>query len=348
MTNGGIVTTWTGYCITQESAAYYDISGTLAATGTVDIDVPAGENMVVGNSWTAPIDLGTFTTTDFENMDANVYFFNTGIDKEGTGTVSENATGETRWAAGTYVTVPVLSAEYTGEDDHIPSLQGFFVKNTSGSAGTLHLDYDKHVRGSSRAGRLSGPLHAPRRYRTEAEEPIVLKIKVSGEKYDDKLLLLEREDFTTGFDNGWDGDKWDGNGSALYIYTPDSAGTENSVSAVPELEGTVIGFRAGAEDDAYTLSFEYLNSSEPLYLYDTQYKTYTRMATGVTYRFFTSDKDKHERFVIVRKAQEVATGVGEVPSDDVQGTKAKKLLIEDKMYILLNGALYDATGKVVK
>ncbi len=347
--NGGIVTTWTGYCITQESAGtYYDISGTLAATGTVDIDVPAGQNMVVGNSWTAPIDISKFATTDFENLEANVYFFNTGIDKEGAGTVSENATGETRWTAGTYVTVPVLSAEYTGEDDHIPSLQGFFVKNTGGSAGTLHLDYDKHVRGSSRAGRLSGPLHAPvRRAVASTNEPAVLKIKVSGENYDDKLLLLEREDFTEGFDNGWDGDKWDGNESALYIYTTDNNGTENSVSAIPELEGTVIGFRAG-EDDAYTLNFEYLNSDEPLYLYDVENNTYTQIMTGMTYRFFTTDNEKHARFIITRtNGQEVATGVEPV-SGSLDRSKAKKLLIEDKMFIMVNGMLYDATGKVVK
>ena len=346
--NGGPMTAWTGYCITQEEPTYHQMSGTLTATGTVDINVPADANMVVGNSWTAPIDLGTFTTTDFENMDANVYFFNTGIDKEGTGTVSENATGETRWAAGTYVTVPVLSAEYTGEDDHIPSLQGFFVKNTNSSAGTLHLDYDKHVRGSSRAGRLSEEMHAPaRRAALSSDDPVVLKMKVSGENYDDKLLLLEREDFTEGFDNGWDGDKWDGNESALYIYTTDSEGTENSVSAVPELEGTVIGFRAG-EDDAYTLNFEYLNSDEPLYLYDSENSTYTRIMTGVTYRFFTTDKSKHARFIITRKSPQITTAVGNVSDDGLRSSKVKKLLLDNKLFILRNGMLYDATGKVVK
>ena len=343
--NGGIVTTWTGYCITQESAGtYYDISGTLAATGTVDIEVPANENMVVGNSWTAPIDIGTFETTDFENLVGNVYFFNTGIDKDYTSGHTQDPGN--RYAPSTYVTVPIKSSPYTG-DDHIPSLQGFFVKS-DGSAGTLHLDYDKHVRGSSRAGRLSGPLHAPaRRAVASTNEPTVLKIKVSGENYDDKLLLLEREDFTEGFDNGWDGDKWDGNESALYIYTTDNNGTENSVSAIPELEGTVIGFRAG-EDDAYTLNFEYLNSDEPLYLYDVENNTYTQIMTGMTYRFFTTDNEKHARFIITRtNGQEVATGVEPV-SGSLDRSKAKKLLIEDKMFIIVNGMLYDATGKVVK
>ena len=42
----------------------------------------------------------------------------------------------------------------------------------------------------------------------------------------------------------------------------------------------------------------------------------------------------------------LATGT-ELTSDG-EGANAKKLLIEDKMFIMVNGLLYDATGKVVK
>ena len=341
--NGGPMTAWTGYCITQEAPTYHQMSGTLTATGTVDINVPANANMVVGNSWTAPIDINALTTDDLEGLTANIYFFNTGVDKTG----NAGAAGS-RYAGSTYVTVPVEAARYEGEDDHINSLQGFFVKNPNGSAGTLHLDYERHVRKTTRGSIIGDALHAPaRRTALSSDEPVVLKMKVSGENYDDKLLLLEREDFTEGFDNGWDGDKWDGNESALYIYTTDNNGTENSVSAIPELEGTVIGFRAG-EDDAYTLNFEYLNSDEPLYLYDVENNTYTQIMTGMTYRFFTTDNEKHARFIITRSnGQEVATGV-EPTSGSLDRSKAKKLLIEDKMFIMVNGMLYDATGKVVK
>jgi len=344
--NGGPMTAWTGYCITQEAPTYHQMSGTLTATGTVDIPVGAGQDMVVGNSWTAPIDIQNFADDDFENLLGNVYFFNTGVEKDHTMTGHEND-GTDRYAGGTYVTVPIHSAPYSG-DDHIPSLQGFFV-TSNGSAGTLHLDYDKLVRNRTRTSALSGEMHAPaRRAAVSSNEPAVLKIKVSGTNYDDKLLLLEREDFTSGYDKGWDGDKWDGNESALYLYAPDNAGTENSVMAVPELEGTIIGFRAGEEDDAYTLNFEYLNSDEPLYLYDSENSTYTRIMTGVTYRFFTTDKSKHARFIITRKSPQITTAVGNVSDDGLRSSKVKKLLLDNKLFILRNGMLYDATGKIVK
>ena len=181
-----------------------------------------------------------------------------------------------------------------------------------------------------------------------SDEPAVLKMIVSGENYDDKLVLLEREDFTTGEDFGWDGDKWDGNESALYLYTTDSEGTENSVSAIPELEGTLVGFRAG-EEDAYTLKFEYLNSDETLYLLDTENNTYTEIRTGVTYRFFTNDKEKHTRFIITRKNPNVATGVEPTSDSSLKGReKARKVIIDQKIYIMVNGRIYDTTGKLVE
>lgn len=170
---------------------------------------------------------------------------------------------------------------------------------------------------------------------------------MSGENYDDRLLLLAREDFSEGFDNGWDGDKWDGNAEAMYLYSRDERGVENSVSAVPEMEGTVIGFRAG-DEDAYTFSFEYLNSDEPLYLYDAEQNTYTEIRTGSLYRFFTADRDKHERFIITGSKPQSPTDLGQEPGDQGANGRAKKLLLENKLFIMVNGVLYDATGKMVR
>jgi hypothetical protein len=345
--NGGPLNPWTGYCITNDAACYYDMNGTLAATGTVDIAVPDGANMVVGNSWTAPIDINALTTDDLEGLVANIYFFNTGVDKTGGGTTTENATGDTRWTGGTYVSVPIHTAPYTG-DDHIPSMQGFFVKS-NGSAGVLHLDYDRHVRGTTRDNILSGELHAPaRRGVVDSSKPTVLKIKVSGNNYDDRLLLLERADFSAGFDNGWDGDKWDGNASSLYIYTKDSEGTENSVSAIPELNGTIIGFRAG-EDDAYTMHFELQNSDDELYLLDLETNAYTRIQTGHEYMFTTSDKEKNERFIITRESGHTnPTAIDEIEGGKWNVDGVQKVIYKDHMYIIRGGRVFDARGAIVK
>ena len=68
------------------------------------------------------------------------------------------------------------------------------------------------------------------------------------------------------------------------------------------------------------------------------------------YRFVAPAGTTTGRFYIEGRfyAPQVATDIENGQSDKVQSTKARKLLIDQKMYILVNGKLYDATGKVVK
>ena len=331
--NGGPLVPFRGYCITHPvSPNVYEMTGTLAATTTQDIAVPAGYT-VIANSWVAPIDINTITDDDMEGIsDKTIYFFNTGTDAEG-----DNATGT---AAGTYRATPIHSASYTG-DWQIPSMQGFYVSTTS--AGTFHLDYERHVRPAGGRTIVSNPMYAPRRAKAAEEEPAVLKIFARGSRYQDKLVVLEREDFTRGYDSGWDGEAWGGSDLSPMVYVT-GEGREDAVSAIPEFEGTVVAFKAG-EDSEYRFEFVYSEDAEPLYLFDTENNTYTQIMTGNAYYFTTSDKAPHSRFILTRKAPQIVTGA-ELTSDG-EGANAKKLLIEDKMYILLNGVLYDATGKIV-
>lgn len=332
--NGGPLVPFRGYCVTHPAApVVFDMVGTLVATTAQSIAVPAGYT-VIANSWTAPIDINAITDDDMEGIsDKSIYFFNTGTDAEG-----DNATGT---EAGTYRTTPIHSASYTG-DWQIPSMQGFYVSTET--AGTLHLEYDRHVRPSDSRTIVSNPMYAPRRAAAESGEPNVLKIFARGSRYQDKLVVLEREDFTRGYDSGWDGEAWGGGTLSPMVYVT-GEGREDAVSAIPEFEGTVVAFKAG-EDNEYRFEFIYSEDAEPLYLFDTENNTYTQIMTGNAYYFTTSDKAAHSRFILTRKAPQIATGT-ELTSDG-ESAKARKLLIEDKMYILLNGMLYDATGKVVK
>ena len=111
------------------------------------------------------------------------------------------------------------------------------------------------------------------------------------------------------------------------------------------MEGTIIGFRAG-EDNEYTFHFEYDDMAEPLFLLDMDERMYVRILTGTTYTFTCADKGEHNRFLLTRKAPGIPTGCE--PIDGGGGPKAMKFIKDNKLYILLNGVLYDATGKVVE
>lgn len=342
----GALQPFAGYCITHpEGERTYSMTGTLATTADQTITVPANQYMVIGNSWTAPIQIDNFSDDDLKNLEARtIYFFNTGSDPNQSGTVQDEGVADAaRWAAGTYVPVPIHSAPYTG-DATIASMQGFYVVGGA-SEGSIHLDYDKLVRPKTGQNIVSGPMHAPRRVAAD-NRPNVVKLYAGGARYDDRLILLEREDFSYGLDDGWDGEKWGGNEAAPMMWTLREDGiTTDAVSALPELEGTVIFFQAG-EDENYTFRFEYDGMAEPLYLLDTDTKIYTRVLTGNTYTFSTTDKTEHARFILTRSdAPQITTGIGN--TNDGSGGRPKKFVNNGKMYIFVNGILYDATGKTV-
>ena len=120
-----------------------------------------------------------------------------------------------------------------------------------------------------------------------------------------------------------------------------------AINCVPNLEGTVIGFKAGTDDENYTFSFDYDEEAEELYLLDIQTGVYTRVTKENSYAFFADDKEEHNRFILTRNAPGVLTGLNGVQSDKDPANGVFKFIENDKMYILYRGVLYDATGKKV-
>ena len=327
-----------GYCLTQANPTTHIMSGTLVATDTKDqtITMGASTDKVLANSWTAPISICSFTESTFTSTPATIYLFNTGS--------AENGSSEGD-AAGTFIAVPINSAVYTG-NGLIAPMQGFFVttNGVGGEAGKITLKYNELVRpAGSHTDIVAGPMKSPMRDREDFGEPDVLKISAKGSIYKDRVVILAREDFSEGFDNGWDGEKKGYNSIAPAVFVINEEGKNDAVSAIPEYEGTLVGFRAGT-DNEYTLTFEY-NGDEVLYLNDLKAQMSTVIANGQTYTFTTEDGDSEVRFIISHTPiHKITTGIDEV----VGGTKVRKIIINDKVYIIRNGRLYNVTGALVK
>ena len=117
---GDELTPFAGYCLTQNSATTHVMGGTLVPTTSKSVTMAASTDMVLANSWTAPIWIGGFTASTFTSEPATIYLFNTGSAENGS---NEYVSGD---EAGTYVTFRVHAAEYTG-NGLIAPMQGFFV-----------------------------------------------------------------------------------------------------------------------------------------------------------------------------------------------------------------------------
>ena len=283
---------------------------------------------VFANSWTAPIQIKQMTGSDFVNVDQTIYLFNTGNDKD------KNNYGQ-------YITIPINSAGEGGLPSKISSMQGFYVKkaNTESNA-SVTLNYGNHVRPSGVNTINNGPMYAPKR---NDLKPQWMKLVTQGNRYGATLYLFAREDFTRGYDAGWDGENINSAGAGPLMYSPREDGTKDAVSAIPAFEGALVGFQAG-EDSEYTFSFTY-EGDEVWYLNDLLTHTSTLINASNTYTFLTSDNDEQRFIISATPLAKVHEGI-----DDAQAAaeRPEKVLVNDKLYIKVQTHTYDATGKLVE
>ena len=342
--NGETMLPFTGYSFTQRTAGTtYWIQGTLAQAKDTTIKLcyngsqgEAGQYNLIGNSWTAPINIAGFKPDDFVNCDATIYMFNTGQDANGTGTVD----------GGQYVAVPVMTASVREPAlQVIPAMQTFQV-NAEGENPSLTLRYKDLVRPVSTVNRQ--PMRVAGR-RTIADygdydgEGITerLQIHIAGSRFADVVHLYRNADCTYDFDNGWDGTKLFGDASAVQLFVEHDL-RRFAVSTQPHFDGTRLGILRG-EDDTYTLRFQY-DGTETLYLYDSETDRYTPVTNEATYTFTTLSTEVEHRFLLTATAPEnpsgPATGILNLTTDRdravLTNTTGERLCV----------MLYDTAGRL--
>lgn len=330
----------------------YWMQGTLVASENQNISLqfnsgdgsnPDNENMLA-NSWMAPIQIRAFNAaTDFTNADATIYIFNSGSPDD---YETNNGASTTGALAGQYSAYTPGTAAAT---DVIPAMQSFSVY-TSAPEASIALDYNRLVYVPAVAGLAITPNRAPRRTGTdayEAGEPAKMRLFVNAASgYGDMLYMLEREDFSEDFENGWDARKMFGESVApqLYAITPDG---NMAINCVPTFEGTILGFRKGANDNGYTFTFDY-DGADSWYLLDLKEQVSTLITTNSSYMFVAAADDLAARFIISRTPLNYTDGVATGVDNHTTSTASQKLLIDGVLYIIRNGRIYSAEGALLK
>lgn len=343
----GEMTPWIGWGITQDHTTTYVLNGTLQPTTEKVINLTytkegaEGCNLIA-NSWMAPIDITKMEETDFgDGAKATIFMYNTGRDKSETEVIYGEGTDKT---PGQWVTIPIKSAkqpEWEGPKA-IPAMQAFEVDVTKNT--TLTLNYNTVVRHKD-AAIGTNPLRTPARKADNEDAVSMMRIRVEGQNMHVDQYLLEGENFTTGFDNGWDGNHVEGDGRSAGFYSVNSELGNMAVNALPEIEGTLLGFVPN-DEQAFTISFGY-NGDKTYYLNDLMEEKSTLIRNDQTYFFLVGGNDIVHRFQISTTPFESYIGTG---SDNIGNgvQKAVKFIENDKLFILRNGRLYDGTGKALK
>lgn len=327
-----------GITTNATTASNYTMKGALASTKAQAIPITAENKKLnlIGNSWTAPIQISELEASDFGDatVESTVYIYSTGHD------APEGPQSGSTETAGQWLAIPFNAVGFGAWEGLkvIPSMQAFQIK--ASSAGTLTLDYSKHVRGGSTD--LNAQLRAPQR-KAENEDVQLMRIRVADSKTHTDLYLFEGEQFTDAFDDGWEANYRVGDNQSAKLYARTSIGVM-AVAAMPSLESTPVYFIPGQETE-YTFTFG--GSGMGYYLNDLKLEKSTLISEGAEYTFTYERGDAAARFMISATpygAPEIITGNEEIRSEN----KARKILYNNKLYIIVNGHVYSAEGALVK
>ena len=323
----------------SESHMDYTMTGNLTSTAERDITLTADGvgNNIIGNSYTAPISIASLVSAfeDDESVTKTVYIYCAGRDAEkGIG-----ASGSTE-TAGQWLAIPMEAATFKDWEGLtvIPAMQAFLIQVSAETSMTLN--YNDMVR--SNKSNYNEKLRAPQRFADEPAATTLTRIRVADSKTHTDLYLFEGEQFSEAFDNGWEAKYMSGDGRSAKLYAETTVG-QMAVAAQPEYEGTVLGFAPGQETE-YTFTFT--GPDKEYYLNDLKLKKSTLISEGESYRFTFEEGDTN-RFYISRTridAPAVATGT----ENTADGAKARKVIVNDKLYIIRNGRVYSAEGIIVK
>ena len=330
---------WIGYCLAQEKDTTYiypaslintNHTYTLTYTETENSTDDLGNNLIT-NSYTAPIDITTLNETNFYNTKANIYIYNTGSWLQWKSTTNTEG-----FAPGQVINIPIFTISEL--DNNYPrtiaSAQAFFLKATAEDA-SFTINYEDNIYNTERK-------ENQKRIKRNNESAIfnTLKIQITSSTSNDRLYLLEHENTTENFDNGYDAEKiFDNpNGPQIYATTPfgyTSINTSNS------FDGQTIGFIANSEDEIYTITFDTqkLHSYTELYLYDSETETYIDILADETYQFYASKTPNHNRFKITSTRHDSPQG----PTTKIENQYTWEEILQEKQPIYI----YTITGQLI-
>ena len=251
-----------------------------------------------------------------------------------------------------YVTIPdnhfdnykaKTASVAAGAGDFMPG-RAFFVQIAEG-ASTLTF---------AAANRAS--LMPARFAQTAQSVDIETGIVMSDESKHDEVNFWIKEDKTAEYEYNADYPKTPNN-TNFNIYGVHSHGDLSWIAISPEIaEGSMaIGYQVPTAGE-YRLSLSETYVSDKI---DQLLVTDHEMSPEITTNLLTEDyvfhvnqaETNNTRFTVsIHLAPQTPTDIGNVPSEGMNAANAKpqKFIYHDKLYILRNGVIYDATGKQVK
>ena len=351
LNNESVLTSFTGYEITQEKSKIIVFQGNLENInyGPVQLSYTStatykGQHLI-GNPYLAAINIRNNVTpanslTFGEGMDKTVYLYNTGSYNDWASNGSTDKSNND--GSGQYLSIPRENAGNDLLPTSIPSMQAFLVMvKTPGSTATIAIPYSS----------TGAVVKNTAQQRASFSGSICTRIDVKGSNYADRMWIFTTPACTRGFDNGWDGRKLFGSCLAPQIYAMEEDGNYQ-VNAVDDINNTILGFKPGV-DTVYTLTFTHQNKDsryQKLYLMDlTENKTIEITNTGSQYTFNSGlGVAAESRFKIIANNTTEVKSIYAGAHSLIVFSSGNAIFVNNQSNLNGNLYLYDLTGRFIK
>ena len=272
-----------------------------------------------------------------DNDDLNLHYINGQI-------IVKNGHFEHDGTETPYVTVPAADfgwyEQYRVSDVKLSPMYSFFVQIAEG--GTMNFTTE---------GRQQAPA-ALRASAAAANPHIEANLAIfRDEKKADHTGLIIDDRYTSNYEIGADLEKMFGSAYNTTIYTI-SQSTRLAYNALPHniaQQSIPLGFRA-AEEGEYTISltnYEDIVGVESIILHD----LYTGLKTNLLHLDYTFDSEATQddnRFVVYIVARDNTTTDISTIVEDTLDKQNRKVLINNHLYIIHEGKMYNGVGQIVK
>ena len=249
---------------------------------------------IVGNSFMAGVDIKNITLEsgkDGVDMDNTVYIYTTGSWEDW-----KNAYGNSVKAKGGYEAVPIGVAGENGMTQTLAPMQGFMVKYKNPTFSTIPGKLTIPYQGLVKEG---GELCAKPFYMESDYCNGGIAVKLDNEQVYDKFTILQRQNATTAYDNGLDGEKLNMGEPSVFGTTTDAKNVQ--VMTVPSVVGSAFNVEV-SKGKTYNMELTAMDLDyQNLKLVDLKNKTVTPFVDDKAKYFFTGEVDgvQANRFVFV-------------------------------------------------
>lgn len=267
-------------------------SGQLAKTTTGG--VLYGGQHIFANPYTAAIDILQFNFGS--DLEQTIYLYNTGTFANW----NSGTAGKIGSTPGQYTSSPKNMAGVALIPRQIPSMSSMLVRVLNSSPNAyIDINYNSAAMGNTELHRAPSSKDLPSKYPS-------IRIDVESKSAIDRMWFFVDDQFTTNFDNGFDGVKMTGAALNQQIYAVEKDGNYQ-IDAVKDIENSIIAFQAG-QDTEYKLTFTNENTAgkfEKLFLFDTQENKVIEITeSGTTYEFTAqSTPNPILRFKLITKKE---------------------------------------------